>query len=563
MDMKKVFAALLLAGLAWNAGAQNWQDAYSFSENNYVGTARSVGMGNAMTALGGDLGSLTFNPAGSAVAGYSQLTITPSLSIATTSAKGDLYTDEGEVLGYGDAQRAAYTRFKMPNFGLVTQFDTHNNLGLKRFSFGIVGNATNDFTYQMRGAGINPFSTLAGALASEAGGWTGAEMTGGWFQSGSMPSWRSMTAYYGGLIDPLSTDGSYIGLTEVLKDDGTIEQNEPVYQQYGRRQGGNKYDLLLNFAANFSDKFYLGANIGISSLSYKSEEYWIESPAYTDVPFPVEYDGGTGEFQNLRLKYQYRASGSGIYAKIGFIARPFAGLRIGAAIQTPTALELKERYGYTASSNVSGVTRDRVSRSSEEGDWSYELRSPMRVNAGLAYTFGSVGLVSLDYEFANYGSCRYRTLYYDDNYDFSYTNSDIKENLGASHQLRAGLEVRPVPAMALRLGYNFITGAEKAFKANRQNISLGVGYSSGGSFFADLGVRMNLMPKLYSTPYNYYSWFYENKADGKEYEVDNILTVDENEIGSWCVQDINSTPTPRIAVVPRLFDVIATIGLRF
>ena len=179
MDMKKVFAGLLLFGVAWSAGAQNWQDAYSFSENNYLGTARSVGMGNAMTAIGGDLGSLSFNPAGSAVAGYSQITLTPSLSIATTSAKGDIVTDKGESLGFGDAQKAAYTRFKMPNFGFMTVFDTHNNLGLKRWSFGLVGNATNDYTYQMRGAGINPFSTFAGALASEAGGWTVKEMTGG------------------------------------------------------------------------------------------------------------------------------------------------------------------------------------------------------------------------------------------------------------------------------------------------------------------------------------------------------------------------------------------------
>ena len=562
MDMKKVFAGLLLFGVAWSAGAQNWQDAYSFSENNYVGTARSVGMGNAMTAIGGDLGSLSFNPAGSAVAGYSQITLTPSLSIATTSAKGDIVTDKGESLGFGDAQKAAYTRFKMPNFGFMTVFDTHNNQGLKRWSFGLVGNATNDYTYQMRGAGINPFSTFAGALASEAGGWTVKEMTGGWFQSGNMPSWRAMTAYYGGLIDPLSVDGSYIGLTEILKDDGSIEQNEPVYQQYGRRQRGNKYDLLLNFAANFSDKFYLGANLGIASLSFRSEEYWIESPAYTDAPFPVDYDGVSGEFQNLRMKYQYQATGSGVFAKFGFIARPFAGLRIGAAIQTPTVMQLKERYGYSASSNVSGLSRERVSRSSEEGDWSYELKSPLRLNAGIAYTLGSVGLVSVDYEFANFGSCRYRTMYYDDDYDFSYTNKDIKENLGVSHQLRAGLEIRPVPVMALRLGYNLITGAEKGFKANRQNFSVGVGYT-GGNFFADLGVRMNLMPKVYSTPYNYYSWFYENKADGKEYEVDNIMTVDEDEIGSWCVQDVNDVPVPRIAVVPRLFDVIATVGLRF
>ena len=81
--MKKhiITFALLLAGLS--AGAQEWQDAYLFSQNSYGGTARSIGLGNAMTALGGDPGSLTFNPAGSSVSSYSQFEFTNGLSIAS------------------------------------------------------------------------------------------------------------------------------------------------------------------------------------------------------------------------------------------------------------------------------------------------------------------------------------------------------------------------------------------------------------------------------------------------------------------------------------------------
>ena len=67
MTMKRILAAAFLSVMALQAGAQGWTDALNFSENDYLGTARSVGMGNAMTAVGGDLGSLTFNPAGSRV----------------------------------------------------------------------------------------------------------------------------------------------------------------------------------------------------------------------------------------------------------------------------------------------------------------------------------------------------------------------------------------------------------------------------------------------------------------------------------------------------------------
>ena len=66
--MKRIFiSTILMLSLAFAAGAQNMYDGHTMSRNNYYGTARSVALGNAVTALGGDLGSVTYNPAGSAV----------------------------------------------------------------------------------------------------------------------------------------------------------------------------------------------------------------------------------------------------------------------------------------------------------------------------------------------------------------------------------------------------------------------------------------------------------------------------------------------------------------
>ena len=85
-----MFTALLsLTAVA--AGAQTMYDGLTFSQNNYYGTARSIGMGNAMTAVGGDLGSIGINPAGSAVAGYSQFTITPNLTLSSMNSSYSAY----------------------------------------------------------------------------------------------------------------------------------------------------------------------------------------------------------------------------------------------------------------------------------------------------------------------------------------------------------------------------------------------------------------------------------------------------------------------------------------
>ena len=70
--MRKTALVLSLTVLtATAASAQTEFDALMFSENNYEGTARTMAMGNAFTALGGDPGAVNINPAGSAVAKYS------------------------------------------------------------------------------------------------------------------------------------------------------------------------------------------------------------------------------------------------------------------------------------------------------------------------------------------------------------------------------------------------------------------------------------------------------------------------------------------------------------
>ena len=87
--MKKTIPILLFTVIAAGANAQTTADALRFSENNYYGTARTISMGNAFTALGGDLGSIGINPAGSAVNNYSQATLTPNISIITSKATYD------------------------------------------------------------------------------------------------------------------------------------------------------------------------------------------------------------------------------------------------------------------------------------------------------------------------------------------------------------------------------------------------------------------------------------------------------------------------------------------
>lgn len=542
--MKKVICFVLGATLAVAAGAQTWQDALLFSENNYSGTARGVGMGNALTAIGGDAGSLTFNPAGSAVASYSQFEITPGLTFSLAQV--------GAVDGMSlmaDKRNTFYGSAKLPNVGFILNMDTGRRSGLKRMAFGFVVNSTNNFTGRFNASGVNDDNSYAASLASSADGFASNVLANeDWYYSGDpsrMPAWVDMTGYRAGMFNGVAgRDGAYVALTEIIDSEGNFRLAGPIFQEYGQQTRGSKHDILLNYAMNFSDKFYIGANLGVTVLRYALSEYWKERPDNpADFPIIQYSDGTTAQFESLRMKRNYRMEGNGVYFKIGALWRPVGGLRIGAAIQTPTMLNLRERYGYSGEVVLSG--RYGGSASSPEDDWIYALRTPFRANLGVAYSAGNVLVVSADYEYVNYASAAFRSRTSEYEYavgSFSDVNQDIKDFLGASHQLRVGMEVKVAPAVALRAGYNLLTNGERSATLLKHNLSLGAGFAFG-SFFLDAAVRARFVPTDYVIPYYYYyapnaSQFYNKVVD------DSVLT-------------------PEVAIKSTMLDALVTVGWRF
>ena len=63
MKNKWIFALSMILAVG-TASAQNLYDAERLSSNELNGTARFVGMGGAMGALGGDISTIGTNPAG-------------------------------------------------------------------------------------------------------------------------------------------------------------------------------------------------------------------------------------------------------------------------------------------------------------------------------------------------------------------------------------------------------------------------------------------------------------------------------------------------------------------
>lgn len=535
MKMKKII--LLAAFLAATAGAnaQTLGDAIAYSQNHYFGTARSLSMGNAMTAVGGDLGSVGINPAGSAVAGYGQFTITPGLSISSVNTA---YSPEGEN-AFNLQSNLTQTRMQLPNIGLSMTYKTGNRYGLNSLSFAIISNQTNVYNFASDGFGSNSRTSKIAEFANAATGIPESTLaTYSSFNNSDVP-WDLLAAYQGGMYGPYGWDNVYAGVTEQIADDGSYcYVPAALAQTSSRTKRGSKNDLVLNMGANFSDRLYVGINIGLPTARYRYTEYFHEA-AVDPSQFPIVYGDVDGDYTTYFVRgsynYQYLADMAGIYAKIGVIVRPFDGLRIGASFQTPTSFTISERWQESASTTFDDKYYD-DNVTSPEGAFEYTLRTPYRASFGLAYTMGKMGVLSFDYELADYSVMRFGQLRRDRLMDnsFAVQNAVNRYFAGVSHAFRVGAEIRVTPEFSLRAGYNLTTSPERwwtnsegqkveagdyegyfsvyndrvislvtphYYNDRTRAFSFGFGYSSPRSFFLDAAVQLTKYPVSIFAPY--------------------------------------------------------------
>lgn len=529
--MKKTIITSIIVLCGLSAYAQGIiTDGMLWSGNEYSGTARTMGMGNAVTAVGGDIGSIAINPAGSAVASYSQVELTPGASISMTTTQGGSDSFQNKV-------SQSTGKFIFPNGGFTLKFNTGNSSGLSSFTFGFSANGTNFYNCGIRSGGYNDRSSFAAYLANYA--------TMNEFTPENMKKYEAdyccAAAYNSGVIDRLADyiDNYYVGTTENF--DGRSEEislGGRINQSDRHQESGTKFDYVINFGFNIADVVYLGANLGVTNLDYRLQDA-ITEQADNSADFQ------TG-FKDFTYNYSYRAVGSGVYGKFGILVTPIEGLRIGAAIQTPTGMRIVENVQHSMTHHYSAGKgyNSLGTATSPSSSWAYNLESPMRFNVGLAYTIGTTALISVDYERVNYGFMRFRPANADDQIYFDDINDQIQGitgggefKLDASDMVRAGLEVKPLPELAIRAGYNFASSGWKGY-GNTQSASLGIGYISSGSFFCDLAAKMIFQPDRTMKIYDDYSVF---DAYGREETIPGPVTT------SSC----------------RLLNIIATLGWRF
>src|SRR5574344_902530 len=280
-------------------------------------------------------------------------------------------------------------------------------------------------------------------------------------------------------------------------------------------------------------------SVAFAATRMKYSESFFES-ADNPENFLITFQGNDGKnydtyFNSGSYSYKYIADINGIYAKFGVIALPYEGLRVGASIQSPTAYTISESWQYSASTTYADSYYN-DNQTSPAGDYSYCLRSPYLASLGVAYTFEGYGFISADYELADYSVMKFSDVHSDEMSSDPYLkiNEANRNFAGLAHSLRLGAEVKVNPEFSVRAGYSLVTSPEHHWTNNSgddvdassfissfndyysgnkslvtysyygdrtTSYSFGFGYSSPGSFFADIAARVINYPHSTFSPY--------------------------------------------------------------
>lgn len=475
-------------------------DMAALSQTHTFGTARAMGMGGAFVSLGADLTAMSVNPAGLGMYRRSEVAFTPYLSITRAE------TDATEPW-----QKNGKTRFSFANLGGAFNLVQNAQGALTSLTFGVAMNRMADFNSRWS------FSSESRYDASQPGRLmpTMADIFAQQLATFSVRP--SKAADDGGPNGPIFLDEwnpnvwpAILGYDAyMVNNDGTVQTpywsparigaNASVLHSMDVVNTGSINEFDISMGANLNNIVYIGATLGIQSVHRKSETIYQEEYGYFDGP-PAFSDGTLLSEELLRSTLWQRTviNGSGVNFKIGAIVRPVAGLRLGLAFHTPTWYSLDRTYRAGIEANIEEIAtgfRSTVGNespeSAAEGDNNWAFISPARLLFGASYTFGTIAIVSVDYQRDWYNGMRVRRQPNFTGFSNNFYNEEFRNNFRGTNTVRGGIEVRPLPTFALRAGGGY-TDSMLADKDFYVDDPYACQPTTVGSWYLSAGAGMNL-----------------------------------------------------------------------
>ncbi len=439
--------------------AQNEVDALRFSSSVYGGTARGVSMGGAFGSLGGDLSSISYNPAGLGVYRSSEFNFTPSFYYNTTTSNYN-----------GNSMYDFKQSVNINNIGgVISSVYGKNSDEWISTSFAFGYNRTNNYNSYTLIEGVNNESSVTDFFARKADGSSSDNLNG----------FNTALAWDAYLINHNYDDTNNFSYESVMANYGQV-------QNLSKSSSGGAGEYFVAIGGNYGHKLYIGGSFALTSVNYNESRVLEEN----------DVDDVIDNFESLKYTQILNTSGNGYNLKFGAIYRPINWIRIGASIHSPTIYKLKEQYS-TSVSSVFSINTMSGTFSSGENDYNYTLSTPLKAIGSISFIIKKRALISLDYEMIDYSQARLRAS----DYGFGEENNTIQTAYGAANNIRVGAEYR-LGSVSLRGGYSLYGSPYRTNQVNYGSLELasysgGIGFKNNDSYIDIAFVYSEYSEKYY------------------------------------------------------------------
>ena len=437
--MKRIY--LTVASLAFTSFVAVAQETYENTkliDNDLNGTARYVGMGGAMEALGADLSTIGTNPAGLGL---------------FRKGKADLSFGLVNQTGMNKFNSLSKTNMSFDQIGVVFNLSKTPNASI---NIGFNYHKSRNFDQL-----LNAANTLNNASQNKL---TYQKYRNQVFKERKDLTYSQLDALY---MDNLLYDNR-------TKKYYNFPATGYLYNQENKGYIG-EYDM--NLSANLNDRVYLGLTMGIHDVHYKGYAEYTENfvPNANNIP-------------GLTLNDSREITGTGFDVKFGAIVRPMAEspFRLGAYIHTPVWYDLTT-CNYT-------VLTDGTARPNVGETYDFRVNTPWKFGLSAGTTLADRIALGATYEYAAYNAMQtrikdggtydwYYGTYYESSHNDRAMNNHTEDALKGQHTLKLGAEARITDHFSLRAGYNYLSALYKDAAVKDGSLhSPGTYYASSTSY---------------------------------------------------------------------------------
>lgn len=346
-----LFISTLLFAL--NLLAQgNGFDMQVMTGQDIVGTSRYMGMAGAMAAVGGDVSAVKDNPAALGIFRRSEATISAQYQLSQSTPA--CYDSPNQ-------------RVMMTDFGWVF------NTGISNFMLGYRRASVFNNEWQTFNRTVPASQT--DLMAAQSYGLHENDLMGTDAYNNSDVGWLSKVGYDAWLTEPTTSGGTEWQSLEPGDVSALHSVSESGYLDY----------YTFAWGINIRERFYLGLSANLATLLYSKSSSYSEG-----------FESGNA----YDLESQCRSDGFGFNFQVGMLWRPTDVLRVAAAFQSPTYMQIKTTSWGDINAQIleSGVVEKYASSSPKYAD-DARRRGPLRVTAGVAFQLGTKGMVSTEYDY--------------------------------------------------------------------------------------------------------------------------------------------------------------------